>query len=193
MRTQTDRVGDLEEHLATEMIPGSDLARPRQLSQRLLHESAINPSRLYDLRCKWRNAESPPMVLKATTYLKANPDKAVDLIPLFEAKLGLKGRDDEDLLAGVGHTSAQAAMVSILSDERTQSTSHFIRLVQSTSLLLEPELETIEFLGDLTSTMNAPLGRAAAAVSFGAGIARLSAHGHKDDADRLNADLNAML
>ena len=98
-----------------------------------------------------------------------------------------------DLLAGVGHTSAQAAMVSILSDERTQSTSHFIRLVQSTSLLLEPELETIEFLGDLTSSMNAPLGSGSCRGIIWCWNQRLSAHGHKDDADRLNADLNAML
>ena len=97
-----------------------------------------------------------------------------------------------DLLAAAGHSEAQAALRTILADNRAQADENFARLVQSTTLLRHPNLETVEFLGGLSETLRHPTKQASATISFGAGIGKLVEQGDDAGAQVMNDKLTAV-
>jgi HEAT repeat protein len=97
-----------------------------------------------------------------------------------------------DVLANAGSAEAQKALRDILGSEQAWKDNNFQRLVQSMTLLREPNVESVAFLESLSTTVKQPAGQAAAVISLGSGIGKLYARGEVQEAEKFNRTIRRL-
>jgi hypothetical protein len=179
----------------------NEMPAPANAEQQTLEQLAggLTMERLAStLRLHAQGAKLPPgFVVSATALLKLHPEKAKELVPLFEEK----GAGPEtralvcDLLASAGHAEAQAALRDALSTKvARRDPAELGALLQRLSLITEPDDRTLAFVAARYSGENSPKARLAAAYVLGATIGSAARTGSARDTvaldERLRRDLD---